>query len=151
MSAKNGALWTKTTMYEEFHLQQKWPLEFYKACLLFLDYPEGEYPLEEEEMYKAFNKKRGAITQQQKCTTTVWVNPYHAPHVCFQVVSRVVLNSLKYSQGSEASRVGARTSSRSGTTREQSKKGTKAGSRGKTNVIDLDSPIRKGKQSGYET
>ena len=49
------------TMYEESHLQQKWPLEVYKACPLFLDYPEGE----EEEIYKAFNKKRGAITQQQ--------------------------------------------------------------------------------------
>ena len=78
-----GTMDKDKTMYEEFHLQQKWPLEVYKACPLFLDYPEGEYPPEEEEMYKAYNKKRGTKTQQQKRTITVTLNPYHVPRVCF--------------------------------------------------------------------
>ena len=63
------------TMYEKFHLQQKWPLEVYKASLVFLDYLEGEYPPDEGKMYKEFNKKWGAKSQQQNRMTMVWVNP----------------------------------------------------------------------------
>ena len=78
-----GTMDKDKTMYEEFHLEQKWPLKVYKACPLFLDYLEREYPLEEEKIYKAFNKKQGAKTQQQNHTTMVWLNPFRAPHFFF--------------------------------------------------------------------